>query len=1049
MNAYERYCAWNKALFDFFFDNSSQEVILCVYEDVLNEIGKGNEAINNDLNGMSYIDHFIASTCIRREDRVYFPYNRNSRSLHQLIINSTERTEDDNIECLAFACMILYLFQKGNNTEKAVKKSIDDALGTPESFNFNIIEKLWDTISNRSDDFERNQLAENSKQPFAGRLKYHLVLRKSVKDRFLRVLSDNDLIWDEQMETFSEFINHRVWRLLERDLQGSIRGILAKTNNHPYFESIIRHYDYKQIQQNSDQTQRVLQKNLLYIYQIIDDGGTRKELLYYKVDDPSSPAMASKGLNGHLMFIRSDNILPTNTLEFPNNYDFSDLNTNKNGKIYSYRPTTTRGFNGLLLQRKDIGFYEQVYEPQEGKAYLYVSNPTARFLPEIIRKQNKKDVTGRINAFDRQATCYYISSWHESSNIRIRDKEMGSLKEQYPRWTGGLISPVSRKHEYLYCALPYVEFKTEEDARNAVIEWRIVNSDNPIWKNIEKSRRIANRCYLNDDISTPDCTNTFKHIELRVRKENGFTHLLDLKIAEQRTATYSNIFGYNEFGESVENYTRFTRANLNNNIMHSLNVHNDPSTTPLLFDILLQYSSNGIISQTNFKSVLNYILKYYNYINDDSNRSKLINSLTTLGFINSYYNYDDACYYNQLNKPQLHRIPKRAPRGFEQLYLLSGCYSSVILNRLKDVQGIDLFYIPVGYQEPFDCLPDLVLIDIRDRTLIQNGQILDLSIFETPIAYDIITNIADFYQCKTRYLDNSSPEQHTIFEHADYPFIEKNNDYWVLNWFERGCQKRASQYYDTNRITRDIPRDYMNLFVQKNKHNYISVLIANYINPEDQKNFKSICFTEQMGVPVILRRALAELAVGLPKKEKVFIVNGSESGITDINKQPLYTYLESYSISASEEIARTIVNKLSGRNLNERDWNSQNSAYIAENPILIRYKMLIKITKDDFDRTYTILLFDERIRQDNLCAFWKKSGSENFFAFKGNRYGATWMYPRGSYSAINMNELFSAFICSPEEFLRRTDLIPYEGEVPQYNDNNKNDFEEVTIIKKL
>ena len=65
MNAFERYCAWNAALYHYYFNNNDQQVLLYVDDDVLEEVGKSSTSITENLNGKTYIEHFLSSTCIQ------------------------------------------------------------------------------------------------------------------------------------------------------------------------------------------------------------------------------------------------------------------------------------------------------------------------------------------------------------------------------------------------------------------------------------------------------------------------------------------------------------------------------------------------------------------------------------------------------------------------------------------------------------------------------------------------------------------------------------------------------------------------------------------------------------------------------------------------------------------------------------------------------------------------------------------------------------------------------------------------------------------------
>ena len=134
-NAYERYTAWNKALYDYYFNNEGQqEVVLYVDDDVLTEIGQNNPLIREDLKNRSYPEHFVCSTCIQINDRIFFPKitsdTNDYPSFYNLVLRSTKRRpRKDCIECLGFTVLLIYLYQKEGRTERSILQYLSRTIG--------------------------------------------------------------------------------------------------------------------------------------------------------------------------------------------------------------------------------------------------------------------------------------------------------------------------------------------------------------------------------------------------------------------------------------------------------------------------------------------------------------------------------------------------------------------------------------------------------------------------------------------------------------------------------------------------------------------------------------------------------------------------------------------------------------------------------------------------------------------------------------------------------------------------------------------------------
>ena len=1022
-NAYERYSAWNKALYGYYFNNDSQqEVVLYVDDDVLTEIGQNNPLINEDLGTKTYPQHFVFSTCIKRDDRIYFPKISSDKddypSFYKLVLRSTKRRpREHSIECLGFTVLLIYLYQKEGRTEKRISQYLARTIGD-RSFSFDIIDTLWKSIENHDDRFVSDSLADGTQQPYAGRLKYHLVLSKRYTKTFLDLLITHQLRWDEQQESFGDFINHKVWRHLSGDLLDVLGPALNDLIKRPFFESLIRHCDY-----SSSSSIDGIKRDLLFVYHRKWSGGAYAESLYLRSDEPSP-----------IYFARTkDSIQPVS---------IEDIDSINNVLPDSYEiPIKDKGITYVTLHSQYIllksignGLFEQVYEPEVGYSYLFVYRGSTSFL------QNQTVQEVRLPAFYHWHSSF-IQSWQEQPrqhNNRLEDKfTLGSIPMSYPHWAGGL---KKNSREYYLQALPYVEFETADHITDAQIEWRIVNSANPEWTKINHPHIIENRCYLMDDISSITHQGSFLHIELRAVNNDGTVIPIPPRLFVSTESLPCPVFmpkyGYNRFGESCDSgfigeESHFKKSS----IRHPIKTREHPLRQSPLIDILLQVADteSGIISQDDLRRVLRYVLKYFGLPDNSETWSSLIGALISLGYMDSFYS-DSKGYFNQLRKPSLVRTHRRFDQSERGVYLLYGCYSRDQVSQLKKNDKLLIRYYPLSDKAPLSCLPDRVLIEVKDSNILQSGVIDSIPIKEQPLAYGIISNMAGFTDSEKHYLDHAlrlpSP-----YAKEDCPRIEMDTVRY-LHWSYNGTVEKAAQYsLEGEESPRLIPASFMNLYLSNSHNDYAAILIPN----GDLRNevFNEICFTPRMirGCPLLLDRALSEFSIGLPKKEWAFVYDAQSSRIVDLDKEPLFVHLTTYSVSADSNLYGKILERLTGDAIT--NWNEQKSAFISGQ--VPSYKMFIKIEKDFLQRRYTMILWSALDKRP--CGFVSIStGSTN----DDSIICATIMNKWKRFSNVSVNEVLSSIIGHKEK-LSSFQSDDYPGKIPAINA----DYQEIKILKKI
>lgn len=1041
MNAFERYCAWNEALYHYYFNNNDQQVLLYVDDDVLEEVGKGSTSITEDLNGKKYFEHFLSSTCIKRSDRVYFPKTKNDRDDYPLLYKLMERMSripniDDKIcMCLPFAVMLLYLFQKGDNTgkrtEQAVKAHIMSYLGQNESFSFSVVEKLWAAIEkNGGDNFESSQLAENTSQPYVGRLKFHLVLKKRYKDDFLMVLKDNNLVWDEQRETFSDFINFRVWPYLTTSLIDAIRVPIHDLAKRPYFESLVRScHSYGDNDYFSLSTERA--RKLVYVYSWQENNGGIDERLWFKIDEPRGRFLAS--FHGAFVFIDEDN---TDSVLENVPFGKNRITVNQDGKNLEFE---IEDYPFILFKEVRQGFFEQEHAPKNGENYIFIYNDQKAL--DLVTKQDCIDLSDFIQAFGISSKALYIRNWVYDSSWEKHDQSdnYGHLKQQYPRWVGGLLSPNNfKKRSYTYSALPFIEFETEELARLSQIEWRVANSDESSWKIVSKSKTIGNRRYINKDIDfNDDCS--FLHIELRVVTANSITPLSDMFVSRKLSIEYTNNYRYDKYGVCTDSDEDLPESSVINNTRHKQAYSDEPTNDFNILDIFTQYSDdNGVLSQEKLKNALRYIFKYYDIRDEKENRNALIRALIDLGYINGYQDPKNGLYYNQLNKPFLSRTQKSFIPGGANIYTLRGCYDSMLVRKLTDYSrssDIKIGYISLSQDKPLCCLPDIIVVDIsRLKNYNEIREVCGIPVIHNPQAYSIIEKLANFKESCAHFLGTNAIYQTSDINNVLCPLITHEGNSFYLNISNGDDVSKSNMYRILEYSRKTTPIEFMYSYVQNMRGNPAVILEPNSLNSDhlELSSFLAIGFTSIMGTNESLIRALCELSLGLPKVEKAFVVNASQIKISDISSHPLYSVYRSYEISANNEVSSRLVEKLVHNPT--KNWSTHPNVLITNRRINNNYKVFLSTNKDIgediFSETRMYLQFKGVLEAFCIRRLNKNHKYEYITCVNFNE---TWR----RFLSGTVNEVFSDIILETTDLLSRYQTIQYSGTIPTYMEKQK------------
>lgn len=1022
---YDRYIAWNRALIDYYFDdNDIQQVFLCVDEGIIEDVGRKSRDISADVkcNGQTYLEHFLKYTCPARENRKGFPPSIRTNSLNVLIKEMVDYSAATTY-FFAFTIMLVYLYTQGG-TERAISSRTEELCGDRFT-RFNTIVEMWDILGKRYKRFGADRLAGS--QPFVGRLKFHTVLKRRFKDAFLSILIENNLKWNEEEESLEQFINYKIGPLLleNKELLGVVKDHINNPDTLFYFESLVRNCNYNQARTQNKKYKRTL----LFVY------NARGGQLYLKIEGEDSAYLYSD--KGDLKPYLLDDIFYANKASVhyqPYDNVELDMSDNENNVVYS---TTNRRYR--LLKKVDDCIYEEVMEAEDGHSYLFITNSKSSI--GTIDNQSSTDITNKVSAFGQGVRVLSIKKWHGSQTLES-ECENQIVSSSYPKLRGGLWS-TTETGAYIPSALPIIEFEDDEYASQAEI---VCNQYPMLCHGVEITSKISGRYAFLTLTGKASAAKTEWEVSIKRRGGRNADLTRNIQIHHKLPDIQAPQYGIDRFGvERPAGQLALMPQSLSTNGQQLQQGNKKATNISPLLDILIQLSNHGIVSQANLKKAISYTLRTKGLENTSYNRIKVINALSDLGYIIGYKNNSTSKYENQLCQPKLHRTQiKLNHRYIPNAYMLTGCYSSELLNSLKrQIEEIKTIvenrsettpspFIDtscIHYRPVSECIPDIVLLQPADINLFKEK--CEIDIIDHPYAFDLIRYAATIEDCISKYLLNNE-DRKPYNEAFTEPWIKYGDSYKSLIW-----KKGKNEIYETDHYSdhedlhmrKEVPLEFMKNYTQMKKGKAVAILEPNVLNNtilRNDHNFNSITFTSYMGVPKILKRALCELNQGCPVTRKSFIVNAAESNITS---NYIYTECETYSIKTR---ATDIVRVLTGTDVN--DWNNTDLVFITQR---IRNVKLELRTPTDFDSKWYILKltkgnYNERIffelgtREENDTCVRSADGQDR----------------RMNVTRSGFNEFLSKLILS--ENIDNYVAGIYTQELTVYEDN----YEELVIFYK-
>ena len=474
MNNLDLFVNWNRALYSYFFaESTDDEVSLYINRETIDEIGANNGlgdydsfiylvTLSSDERQRLYTDlrrHYIGTNMSNKQRRLY-----RSNNLFDFATIFIDEELYVNLAC-PFLIYIVFTILMGsechNNNDNAIGRHITDTLRNyfpRHTNNRDSLELLFNELSRKHPRFHARRLTQF---PYIGLIKYQLGLSRAQEESLKKALYcadvSEDLPYEEKILRLREYVDNPMRDLLRRSRHDNV---LKRR-----ISDLIDHFD-PLLYEQTHQIEEIGSKGsfILAIYQ--DDYSEKKDRLVLLTD------VNNRTLIGDRLKIEKGSM---DRLGEYAQYNVNHVIVGDNDKAEMRRYSLRVGDshirsvqlgNIVLFSRCSSNYLIQTKNPQRGKeTYILVRQGHQDEFNEWLVTQGNPTInqfaeTTYVLQVFGEGWDMYISSDLEAPNARLAIANRGTTITI----NGGI--PYSGKYKvYLFNALPYFEFPEpiEED----------------------------------------------------------------------------------------------------------------------------------------------------------------------------------------------------------------------------------------------------------------------------------------------------------------------------------------------------------------------------------------------------------------------------------------------------------------------------------------------------------------------------------------------------------------------------------------------------------
>lgn len=905
------YRKWNTALLDYFFPAGNEDAILYLDENVLAQIAQQSNELYKP-NDITWSEYLLSSTLLSGEalnafagDWSYYTGTQTSigraSSWNRLVEELTRlKFSDGTPAYFAMICSIMLLASIAGAHHARIKREAQKYLGQTYSRSVGeLIDPLLQQLHKDKPSFNANRMLCGNMRHIS-RIKYHLVLRKEMRDDFIDFLEVNNLRWG--YESYEFFINNILVPALDRAGKHNLVDFVIRQENISYVKNILKsdlcfgRPSAESLYGNSVQTKLIRWK---YVLEIDYNG----ELFFSIQSDynntPFNVVMENEtfkiDLNNSFSEIIASGVKlcerpSVELMHNDNRYDF--CNISEGGCLY--------------FERIYDGYYIQVNEPQVGLAYYC-------FKPIGVRERIPQN--GYVIEYVQYPgyTVYEIPEY-QHTNRRVERRTRTEDSYNFVQ-LGSWISINLAEGSTIYWSPNVV------NSQPVRVDYTYRGQDDKTYFRIPPYAE-----YISGDIIIKDSEDNEVYSE-------QISHAFEW---DGKSATY-HMNGWGEITDVPMNSASISNHSRAKLLLQIKNSIQETIGADILIQILYDIADkNGCVSSRKMVAALEFALSFHGVFPTAKNKKSVIYALRRLGYMISYYDVIKREYVNQL----LSKYVEKSNYSFNlrtNAYFVKGIYSTEALNQL--VHNTGSLFRKRPYEEgvidrrpEYACLPDLILFELERDS--------DWTKYDFQISDYMIATMQDMSQFGRKFLDEKNANLFMGVVPQLSPSIIKD-----AQGREVLCVRKANgshvtyNYYSADGYLRPIPKHLTRLYVQNKRNMPIGIMNWNRYNKS--LDYSKLSFVSGMGVPEVLDIALCDTNLGMPYVDEVFIINQKELGIE--SNRPVVER-RTYSTNATNRNNSHVVElikKMSAREVAALDGNPD-VVYVARNQGGGYYKMFLE-----------------------------------------------------------------------------------------------------------
>lgn len=1055
MNAIQDYKEWNEALWNYFFPHEEPNAnpLLNIDSFLVKKIGR--EA-NIQITENGYANDFLTKCLLTGErlesfcDRTKWfnetgdidvpRSDRWDRLVESLIRKRFYYYNDyGNVRSCVPAyfgmlCTIMYLACTTSANHTDMKNRAKDFLG----YDYNgrvgeLVDDLFAQLHRDKPSFDNKRrvyVLGRQEQRNMRWIKYHTILSYHQKRDFIDFIEMNGLEWRD--EPYYDFANNTLIPALERGGKDHFIHLVAGTSRRygssskAFIKSFFRNtrFNYGRIESEFDNIAQVKDIWWEYVLKFDYDGDAH---FHIYIEDEIPYPISYDNDNGRFLILNheeNDSIgghyIAENVI--PNPEAFGENNLEYHNKRYCLK-------NINRNQNNNIIYFQQI----RPNTFIQVTNLSAgnHYLKLVRRGARNVDVANwvRFESFDQ------IGQYQVYRSINLQEAGRQNIQDLYVD-TRCVIN-VGR-----WYALNLNEgeqiFWLPDDVQNSDpirVETIINNNGRHFFRLPQYENEVSN---IRGRLFITDAQNTCVTIDELYDRAIDDPESVSVEI---KWNGISNIYQIDGWGNPVEKNTYLQDEPIKprGHFVLTRNIKDQPTPeADMLLQILFDLANeDGCISERDITYAVKFVFEFQNIKYSDEARNNLLRALRLLGYI--IYNYDQ--HLNQMVSPYLelsnYSINSRRGGLWPNAFLVKGIYRSEDLDRLISCSEKRM----VKYKRPYrvdsdietsfpeyKCLPDLILIE-TDNT--DNWQI------RPPVLDSYIDRMGDMNDFRGLFLNGGDRIGNELMENL--PKVENG----VL--YENDTCLGACKYrnYTANGIAKRIPLDLMKLYCQ----NAFSKPICLRLHNANDCPIEHLIFTTDMGMPELMRIALADENLGLPQKKEIFILNRNNILAGEGKRYPL-TEIYEYNSRPNDDMILRALSKMAGeriekweiscRALSLREYRRNElrpNGHLYDN---IRYKLGKSVNEFGCSTFYYYSCDQNNDMELIAFSFSQRRDGTNLTKLCLRTSTGNWIVPDGN----DLNDLLTKVINNYDLLINS---INYNGDIPQLPDN----IQEINIYKQL